>query len=156
MMEGLFTSGSGLGALSWLALGAVLLAAELLTGTAYLLWIATAAALTAAIAFVLPEASLPLQLVAFSLFALATTVAGRRFFKPDDTPSADPGLNSPLQRQIGQQAIAVEAFVAGQGRVKLGDTEWRAQADGDHNPDAGSVLVVTGVEGAVLQVRAAG
>lgn len=154
-MDDLTTSWAGLGALSWLGIGAVLLAAELLTGTAYLLWIATAAALTAALAAIFPEASLPLQLVAFSLFALATTVAGRRFFKPDTTPSDDPTLNTPLQRHIGQQAIAVDAFVAGSGRVRLGDTEWAAKTQDAPDPASGCVLVVTGVEGAVLHVTRA-
>ena len=110
-MEALTSNWAGFGALTWLGIGAALLAAELLTGTAYLLWIATAAALTAALAAIFPEASLPLQLVAFALFALATTVAGRRFFKPDTTPSEDPTLNSPLQRHIGQTSIAVDNFV---------------------------------------------
>lgn len=154
-MDEFISTWAGLGALTWLGIGAALLAAELLTGTAYLLWIATAAALTAALAFLFPDASLPLQLVAFALFALATTVAGRRFFKPHTTPSEDPTLNSPLQRHIGQQAIAVEAFVSGAGRVRLGDTEWAAKTFDGTDPASGSVLVVTGVEGAVLHVTRA-
>ncbi|MFM1977433.1 MAG: hypothetical protein RL145_2279 [Pseudomonadota bacterium] len=154
-MDEFISSWAGLGALTWLGIGAALLAAELLTGTAYLLWIATAAALTAALAFMFPDASLPLQLVAFALFALATTVAGRRFFKPDTTPSEDPTLNSPLQRHIGQQAIAVDGFISGAGRVRLGDTEWAAKTFDAADPDSGSVLVVTGVEGAVLHVTRA-
>jgi membrane protein implicated in regulation of membrane protease activity len=151
-MEAFTNNWAGLGALTWLGIGATLLAAELLTGTAYLLWIATAAALTAALAAISPETSLPLQLVAFAFFALATTVAGRRFFKPDTTPSEDPSLNSPLQRHIGQQAIAVDAFVGGIGRVRLGDTEWAAKTQDGSEPASGSVLVVTGIEGAVVHV----
>ena len=154
-MEAFTSSWAGFGALTWLGIGAALLAAELLTGTAYLLWIATAAALTAALAFLFPDASLPLQLVAFALFALATTVGGRRFFKPDTTPSEDPTLNAPLQRHIGQQAIAGDGFVSGAGRVRLGDTEWAAKTQDKADPDSGSVLVVTGVEGAVLHVTRA-
>ncbi|WP_085340455.1 NfeD family protein [Aquidulcibacter paucihalophilus] len=154
-MDALSSNWAGLGALIWLGLGAVLMAAELLTGTAYLLWIATAAALTAALAFLFPGASLPVQLVAFALFALATTVLGRRFFKPDTAPSEDPTLNSPLQRHIGQKAIAVDGFVSGTGRVRLGDTEWAAKTLDDADPASGSVLVVTGVEGAVLHVTRA-
>ena len=154
-MEALTSNWAGLGALTWLGIGAALLAAELLTGTAYLLWIATAAALTAALAAIFPQASLPLQLVAFALFALSTTFAGRRFFKPDTTPSEDPTLNAPLQRHIGQQAIAVDGFVGGIGRVRLGDTEWAAKTQDTAEPSSGSVLVVTGVEGAVLHVTRA-
>jgi membrane protein implicated in regulation of membrane protease activity len=154
-MEALTNNWAGFGALTWLGIGAALLAAELLTGTAYLLWIATAAALTAALAAIFPEASLPLQMVAFALFALATTVAGRSFFRPDTTPSEDPNLNSPLQRHIGQTSVAVDNFVGGMGRVRLGDTEWAAKTYDGAEPASGSVLVVTGVEGAVLHVTRA-
>jgi membrane protein implicated in regulation of membrane protease activity len=153
-MDSFIAAWPGFGPLSWLALGAVLLAAELLTGTAYLLWIAAAAALTAALIAVFPDLGIAFQLVAFACLAMSTTVIGKRFFSPMLTPSQSPGLNLPILRHLGQTAVSVAPFVGGEGRVRIGDTEWAAKTDDLSSPKEGAVVVVTGVEGAIMHVKA--
>jgi inner membrane protein len=142
---------------TWLVLGLVLLGAEVATGTTYLLWLAVAAAIMAALTAVLGDLSVPVQLVVFGGLALGVTVAGRRLFPPDDSADAggDEVLNRPDSRLLGQTVIAVRAFAAGTGRVRFGDSEWQAQSLGAVPVAPGTLLEVVGVDGATLRVKPA-
>ena len=146
---------TGFGPWGWLALGAILLAAELMTGTAYLLWLASAAAMTAALVALPGDLSLTSQLILFSVLALGTTAVGRRVFKPAAEPTDQPSLNAPQDRHIGARVIAVAPFENGLGRVRMGDTEWAAEALDGGPIAAGMALVVTRAEGAKLLVQPA-
>lgn len=139
----------------WLALAALLFAAELATGTAYLLWLAAAAAMTAFVVALPGEMGVALQLLLFGIFAIASTVFGRRIFKPSMIVSDQPHLNDPNQRHIGARAVAVADFAGGQGRVALGDTQWGARTLDGTNPQDGTGLLVIAVDGTTLHVRTA-
>jgi inner membrane protein len=154
-MDQIVEAWSGLGAWRWLAIAALLFAAELATGTAYLLWLSAAAVLTAAVVALPGEINFAIELVAFAGFAIASTFFGKRFFKPSMLTSDQPDLNAPEQRHIGARAVAVDHFSGGQGRVSLGDTQWAAQTVDGSNPSSGVGLLVTSVDGTVLHVKAA-
>jgi inner membrane protein len=144
-----------LGAWRWLALAALLFAAELATGTAYLLWLAAAAAMTAFVVALPGEMGVAMQLLLFGIFSIASTVFGRRLFKPNMMQSDQPNLNAPAQRHIGARAIAVADFAGGHGRVSLGDTQWSAQTLDGTSPANGAGLQVLAVDGTTLHVQAA-
>jgi inner membrane protein len=143
------------GAWRWLALAALLFAAELATGTAYLLWLSAAAVLTAAVIALLGELNIAVELLLFGFFAIVSTLFGRRFFKPTMNQSDQADLNDPTRRHIGAHAVAVSDFAGGQGRVSLGDTQWSAQTMDGSSPTTGAGLLVMSVDGTVLHVRAA-
>jgi inner membrane protein len=154
-MEQIIETLAGAGAWRWLALAALLFAAELMTGTAYLLWLSAAAVLTAMVIALPGEISIATELLLFAIFAIASTLFGRKAFKPGTFKSEQPSLNAPEQRHIGSRAVAVTDFAGGEGRVALGDTQWSAQTlDGSSPPD-GAGLVVVSVHGTVLHVRSA-
>ena len=142
-----------LAAPQWLALGLVLLIAELSTGTTYLLWPAVAAWVTGLVLMFVPL-PLPAQLTIFAAVTLVTTLTGRTYLKGrllgapgDDT------MNDRARQLVGAMGIAAGVFENGVGRVKLGDSEWRglsADAIG-----AGDMVRVIAVEGATLTVRRA-
>jgi inner membrane protein len=146
---------SGMGAWRWLALAALLFAAEMLTGSAYLLWLSAAAVATAALVALPGDPGLGEQLFAFGLFSIASTVVGRKFFKPGLIVSDQPNLNEPEQRHIGAPVVAMTDFVGGQGRVALGDTQWSAQTLDGSSPGTGANLKVISVEGTLLYVELA-
>jgi inner membrane protein len=146
---------SGLGAWRWLALAALLFAAEMATGTAYLLWLSAAAVATAALVALPGDTNFAFELAAFALFSIASTFIGRRFFKPKMTASDQPDLNDPLQRHLGAHAVAVTDFAGGFGRVSLGDTHWSAQTHDGSNPKTGTGLTVVSSEGTTLHVKQA-
>ena len=139
---------------TWLVIGLVLLGAEVMTGTTYMLWLAVAAGLMAGLTAVVGDLSLAAQLVVYGGFALATTLSGRKLFPPDEKGSSHVSvdLNRPDSRMLGQQVVAVRAFDGRAGRVRFGDTEWRAEAADDRQIVEGERLEVIGVDGATLRV----
>lgn len=135
----------------WAALGLVLAALEILVPGVYLIWLAAAALITAALTFVL-DPGVPLQIVNFVFLALIIAFSARRFLR--DTPmfSADPLMNKRGARLVGETALVVQDFVGGTGRVKLGDSEWLARGV---DMIAGERVRITGSEGAILLVAPA-
>jgi inner membrane protein len=154
-MDQIIDAWSGLGAWRWLAIAALLFAAELATGTAYLLWLSAAAVLTALVVALPGEVNFALELLAFGVFSIASTIFGRKFFKPDMIKSEQPDLNAPELRHIGARAVAVGDFAGGEGRVSLGDTQWSAITQDGSNPSVGAGLIVSAVDGTTLRVRLA-
>jgi inner membrane protein len=154
-MDQFIDAWAGFGTWRWLALAALLFAAELATGTAYLLWLSAAAVMTAVVVALPGELGIAAQLLLFSLFSIASTVFGRKIFRPGSIQSDQPSLNEPEQRHIGARAVAVADFAGGQGRVALGDTQWSAQTLDGTSPLTGAGLLVLAVDGTTLHVRAA-
>ncbi len=131
----------------WLALGLVLLIAELATGTTHLLWPAVAAALTAVIAWIVPTSFLA-ELFLFAALSIAFVIFGRPLLR--NLRNDAPMLNDRGAQMVGVEGEAAEHFVNGLGVVKVNDTVWRAESD---TPiAAGTPVRVLSVEGATLKV----
>ena len=137
---------------AWWAIGGVILIAELLTGTTYLLWPAAAAFLTGFVAMEMLGVSWPIQWAVFALLSLGLLWVGDRWVRPAMKAGAGSGLNDRSLRMVGQRVTVVSDFVSGRGRVKYGDSEWAAETPDGTDPVAGSTLVVSAVNGVVLTV----
>jgi hypothetical protein len=138
---------------AWLATAAVLLVAELMTGSGWLLWPAGSAAATG-LATVLVSTSLAGQAAIFAVLTIVTTYAGRRWIGRPARGGHDP--NDPMTRLIGRQGEAASAFQGGRGRVFVDGKEWAAELDGDGPlSPGGRVEVVDLIGGARLKVRPA-
>lgn len=135
----------------WLVIAAVLLAIEVGTGSGWLLWPTGSAALTGLAASVF-HLNLPIQLVVFALLTIATALAGRRFFPRTYTVGAD--INDTMTRLVGAQGVTADEFHNGRGRVFVDGKEWSAKLDNDGALAAGAPVVVVGVGGSRLTVRA--
>ena len=137
----------------WLAVGAVFLAVEGVSGSGWLLWPAGSAAITAVITLIFPIGT-PAATALFGVLTIVTTYIGRRYLvgrRPDA-----PDLNNPLQRLVGHRGEAVAAFQGEDGRVFVDGKEWSARLDGPGPVAAGAKLeVVEVLDGARLRVRAA-
>ena len=133
----------------WLAIGGVLLSAEVASGSGWLLWPAGAAAVTALLAAATPL-SLSLQTGLFAVLTIVTTLAGRHFF-PRRRPRGD--INDTSARLAGSEGVVVQGFHGGAGRVLVDGKEWAARLDGESNPGPGAKIIVTHVGGAQLMVR---
>ncbi len=134
--------------LGWMILAVVLGLGELAVPGVFLVWIALAAAVTGAVAFMLP---LPLaaQIVLFALLCLAAVYGGRRWYSANPVASTDPLLNDRAARLIGRDVTVVEAISGGEGRVRVDDGTWTAIG-----PDApvGARMTVVTASGATLTV----
>ncbi|RVQ67022.1 NfeD family protein [Croceicoccus ponticola] len=132
----------------WLIAGIVLMGAEMLVPGYFLVWMATAALLTGLITAI-ADVPLSVQLLTFIVFSAFSVFAARRWLDYAGTETSDPLMNDRGARLVGTNVVVTTAFEGGEGRVRLGDSEWLARG-----PDApvGARLTVTGHDGAILLV----
>jgi hypothetical protein len=138
---------------SWMGLAAVLLAAEVASGSGYLLWPSASAAVTAcltALGLTLAEA-----VAIFAGLTIVSTFVARRYLPSPFRPrGAD--INDPGRRIIGHVGQTAAPFAAGLGRVLVDGKEWAAELEGGGELPAGAAVTVTAlVSGARLKVKPA-
>jgi membrane protein implicated in regulation of membrane protease activity len=133
---------------AWLAIGVVLLIAETLTGSGWLLWPAVSAGLTAVVVLTGKVPQAPVQVGIFAGLTLVSTLLA----KPWTSRPPRKDLNDRAQRVLGQTGEAREDFVAGRGRVFVDGCEWPAELEGGGELKTGALVRVVKVEGARLVV----
>jgi membrane protein implicated in regulation of membrane protease activity len=153
-MDGLLTLLGNAPYWGWFALAVAFLIAEITTGTTYILWPAVAAAAVGVLTLAGLGLGVQAQWVVFALATIVLTLIGHRFVRPRLMASKDPELNDRRLQLIGSKGVAASAFAGPTGRMKLGDTEWRAELV-QGVAEAGTPLEVVGVDGATLKVRPA-
>ena len=135
----------------WLGVGALILTAEVATGSGWLLWPAVSAAIVAYLAMLGLDVGLPGEIAAFAVLTAVTTLAGRRFFKPGGGKG---DVNNNVERLIGRSGRTTSVFDGGYGRVQVDGCEWAAELeDGGELPDGALVEVARLADGARLVVR---
>ena len=138
----------------WWILAAVLLILELATGTTYLLWPAAAAAAVGLLVGLPIPFGWELQLLSFAVLTTALTMSCGRFVRERWMRSDKPTLNQRGDQLIGQRVVVASDFAAGVGRVRVGDSIWRARLDDGDSASEGDVVEITGLDGVTLSVRA--
>ena len=134
----------------WLALGLGLLAVEIFGAAGYFLWLGLSALIVGVLLSLMPM-SWQLQWISFTCFSLLTTwLWWRRQFKADKESDDSRDLNQKQKQLIGQKIRLEEDFIAGKGRIKVGDTTWTAETD--HNIASGTLVEVTQVNGIILTI----
>jgi len=133
----------------WLVLAVLFGIAEIVTPGVFLIFIAAAAALTGALAMLLPL-PVEIQLLLFALFSLLSVAIGRRWYAADGTQSQDPLLNDRVARMIGETATVAEPILHGRGRARVGDSVWDCAGP---DLEAGTAVRIVGAQGSVLQVE---
>ncbi|MEQ4511497.1 MAG: NfeD family protein [Dickeya sp.] len=134
----------------WLSLGGLLLAAEMLGAAGYLLWSGVAALLTGILAWLLPL-DWAWQSIAFAVLTVIAALSWWQWLRRRLEKQPSPVLNQRGQQLIGLHTTLSEPLVNGFGRINIGDSSWRIQAEQDL--PAGTVVEVTAVEGITLQVK---
>jgi membrane protein implicated in regulation of membrane protease activity len=140
------------GAWAWIALAAVLMAAEILVPGYFLIWLGLAAALTGII-FLMVSAAWQIQLAVFAAFSLISLYGWFKVMKASNgTVSDKPDLNRRPEALIGREFVLDEPIQAGRGRIRVADTVWAVTG-----PDlsSGTRVKVRGLDGATLVVAAA-
>jgi len=137
----------------WAAVAGALLAAEVASGSGWLLWPSASAALVAVLTLAVGLSG-HAAILTFVGVTIASTLLGRRLF-PRAVLTVGHNINDPVGRLIGHHGKAVAAFAGGEGRVFVDGKEWAAGLDGAEGLAAGDAVEVTGVSGARLTVRPA-
>jgi membrane protein implicated in regulation of membrane protease activity len=136
----------------WLAVAAIILTVEVITGSGWLLWAAASAAAVAYLAMLWPDLGPPGEIAAFAVLTMVSTFASRRFLgrrKADDPHD----LNDPA-RLIGRTGQTTSPFQNGYGRVAVEGAEWAAELEGGGAlPEGTRVEVAALADGARLVVR---
>ncbi|WP_019585975.1 NfeD family protein [Deinococcus apachensis] len=134
----------------WWVLGALLLILEVLAPGVFFVWLALAALVLGLIVFVLPL-PVTVQLLLFAALSVAAVLLGRRYVsRLPASGNEGRALNAGAHRLVGRTVLVTSPIVNGVGRVRAGDSDWRAT--GPDTPAGASVLVV-GAEGTTLRVR---
>ena len=144
---------------AWFILAAVLLVAELLTGTTFLLWPAAAAALLGMITTVQLDGRWVTQWLLFAGLTVLLGFIGKPYAERwiNQAASDKPNLNKYAAGKVGRRGHVAVAFSVGRGRVRLGDTEWQAKVEHDSTDLAvGDPVEVVAMDGTVLVVKPAG
>ncbi|MBB3763827.1 NfeD family protein [Sphingomicrobium lutaoense] len=133
----------------WLIFGLLLLAAELIAPGVFLVFIGAAAVATGIFTWLF-DLGLTFQLALFALYTALAVYIGKRIYAQPGVDESDGTLNEWAMRLVGRKVTAVGDFSHGEGRVRLGDSEWNAH--GEVEAKAGEPLEVIGVDGTRLVV----
>lgn len=133
----------------WLTLGGILLAAEMLGASGYLLWSGVSALLVSLLVWLVPL-SWEWQGIAFALLTVLSAPGWYYWLKGRDRSHPPSSLNQRGNQLIGRQLTLEEALVDRIGHVRIGDSSWRVEA-GENFP-AGTAVTVIAVEGITLLV----
>ncbi|WJY17272.1 NfeD family protein [Pectobacteriaceae bacterium CE90] len=134
----------------WLSLGGLLLAAEMLGTSGYLLWSGMSAVLVGLLVWLVPI-SWPWQGTAFAILTIITALLWWYWLRKRVLNRPPSTLNQRGQQLVGLRVTLTEPVVDGFSRVRIGDSTWRVTTRQDLA--AGTVVEVIAVEGITLHVR---
>ena len=142
----------GAGLWHWWALGGLLVIVEAFAPGSMFLWFGVAAGLVGLFLVVWPELGLSFQLLMYAGLLILCAFGWRWYQRLLPVVTDQPELNRRGAQYVGRRFGLVAPIVNGRGRIEVGDSSWAVA--GPELP-AGRIVEVTGVEGAVLQVRPA-
>ena len=135
----------------WWVFAIILLILEVFTPGAFFMWMGLAAVVTGFFSLIFIDLNWQLQFVLFAISSIATILLGRIFFNRKEINTEDPTLSQLESELIGKIVVVEIAIKNGSGRVKVGDTTWKAKG-ADY--DAGTSVKVVAVNGTDLMVEA--
>lgn len=134
----------------WWVLAVVFLGLEIMITGFFFLWLAVAAFVVGALVLLMPAMVFDVQLLLFSLLAIAAVIGWWRYGYSKSQTSDHPLLNRRGAQYVGRTFSVSEAIVNGQGKIKVDDGLWKVR--GEDCP-AGSKVKVVAVNGTVFEVE---
>lgn len=134
----------------WLTLGGLLLAAEMLGTSGYLLWSGLAAVIVGLIEWFVPV-SWTAQGSLFAAMTLVCVFLWYRWMRHREAHQKPNALNQRGSQMIGLQLTLDTTLHNRTGHVRIGDSSWRVEADRDL--PVGTSVVVVGIEGITLLIQ---
>lgn len=136
---------------NWLVLGIVLVIAEILLPSFFLLWLGLASLALSMLLWLFPDLSLLTQILLYSVFTFSSIYLSKRFLIPKiDGADEIPNLNRRGEQHIGMIYLVHNEIINGQGKVKVGDSLWNARGP---NCAQGQSVKVVGIEGTTFLVE---
>lgn len=113
----------------WIALGLILLTAEMLGASGFLLGAAGAAFGMGAILWVMTDMATPVQFVLYAVGATILTIVYFQLFRDAEAKPARPLLNKRAKRLVGHQFKLEDDIELGTAKVQIGDTVWKVESE---------------------------
>ncbi len=134
----------------WWVFAIILLILEIFTPGAFFMWMSAAASVIGVVLLAAPEISWQTQFVIFAITSVIAIIAGKMWFNRNPINTEMPSLNAREDELIGKVFEVEQAIINGSGRVKVGESTWKA-----NGPDckSGASVRVVGVNGAELLVE---
>jgi inner membrane protein len=136
----------------WWAFGGLLVIVEAFAPGFMFLWLGVAAGLVGLLLVIWPGLGLSYQLLTYAGLLIFCAFGWRWYQRARPLVTDHPDLNRRGSQYLGRRFRLVAPIVNGRGRIEVGDSSWAVA--GPELP-AGRIVEVTGVDGVVLQVRAA-
>lgn len=134
----------------WLIAGVLLLALELMAPGVFLVFIGAAALATGAFTLMF-DLGLAAQLGLFAIYTAVSVYIGKKIYARPVHDESDGMLNERALQLVGRKVTVTRAIGDGEGRVRVGDSEWNAR--GEFSASEGDKVVISGVEGNCLIVE---
>ena len=134
----------------WLVLGLLLLIAEMLGASGFLVGAAVAALAMSALTWAFPEMALGWQICLYAVTSIAATIYYFKVFRKSQLNDEDAGLNQRTHGLIGHQFKLPHDVDANGGKVQIGDTMWKVIPDSALS--AGTQVEVVGATEMSLQI----
>ena len=134
----------------WIALGLLLLVAEMLGASGFLLGAAVAALAMGAVTWIAPELSVVWQLTIYAFGAVAATLVYFQLFRDAQQEPARPLLNKRARRLIGHQFKLEDDLELNTGKVQIGDTMWSVESN--EPLSKGTLVEVVDVDRMILMI----
>ena len=113
----------------WLALGLILLAAEMLGAAGFLIGAGIAAIGLGVVVWIFPDLAPSWQVALYAISAVAATIFYFQVFRDSLATQGRPLLNKRAKRLIGHQFELENDIDLGKGKVQIGDTLWSVRTD---------------------------
>lgn len=137
----------------WLVLGVALAIIEVFAPGVFFLWLGVSAGVVGLVLWIFPGLDWQIQLLLFAIVSVASVVLARRYLTRHPLESDLPNLNLRGQQYVGRTFTLAEPVVNGQGKIRVDDSTWKITCD---DCEAGTKIIIDGVDGVVLRARIAG
>jgi len=135
----------------WWVFAIILFILEVFTFGAFFMWMGLAAVVTGLTLLVFTDLSWQIQFVLFAISSIVAIFLGRMFFNRKEINTEDPTLSQLESELIGKIVVVEVAIKNGSGRVRVGDTTWKAKGA---DFSIGTSVKVVAVSGTDLMVKA--
>lgn len=134
----------------WWVLAVAFLGLEIVITGFFFLWLAVSAFLVGALLLLMIGMTFDVQVLLFSIFAIASVVGWWKYGAGKEPVSDHPTLNRRGEQYLGRTFNLLEAIENGQGKIKVDDSIWKVH--GEDCP-AGTKVKIVAVKGTVFDVE---
>jgi len=134
----------------WLIGGLVVAGLEMVVAGVFLLWIGLGAMIVGVLLLLMPDLSLTAQLLVFAVTMLASIGLGFVIQKRSGRDSGAAEINQELHGLVGRRCEVASDFMAGRGRIRVGDTTYAALGEGEIR--AGEIVEIVSAGPAGIRV----